>query len=219
GFGNVFGKRTKNHFAGTLRRSGQSFGGRSSEMHAFAGFADIDSHQTDGQGQRSDNLEINQRLQSQPADLLQVGVTSDAHHQGGKNKRGNDGANEAKKNLTQNAQAHGQSGQVVTQHDSQKDADENPSSERPPAESPINQQQHNRQPSEKVRPKRDGQWVMPRVQRYGDAKHHRGNGQPDELPALQHLASLCDKSFFCASLSTAVLRVAFVSFVVRFWFS
>src|ERR1019366_7726238 len=106
--------------------------GRSSQLDAGSGSADVDGCQPEEDRDCSDDLEINDGAQTETADLPQVGVAGDTHYQRAEDQRRDDGFDQAKKNKRENSQVGGGVGKIVPDGRAQQHGDEDPRSQGAP---------------------------------------------------------------------------------------
>ena len=70
---------------------------------ADTGFADVDREQADDQGERGDDFEVDEGFQADAADAFEVSMPGDADDERGEDERGDDGLDEAKKDVGEDA--------------------------------------------------------------------------------------------------------------------
>ena len=110
---------------GTVSRSG-----RGGQLDADSGLAEVDRRQSEEDRDGGDDLEEDDGAKSQPADLLQVGVPGDAHHQRPEDQRRDDGLDQPQEDERQHSQVGRNVGKVVTDLGAQQHGDEDPCGER-----------------------------------------------------------------------------------------
>ena len=76
-------------------------------MDAFSGAADMNGHVADEHGNGRYDFEIDERLDSQPADFFQVRMAGDAHHEDAEQQGRDNHLDEAKKNFAQHLHVFG----------------------------------------------------------------------------------------------------------------
>ena len=89
------------------RRSG-GLRGAGSERESDTGLADVDGEQADGQRERGDDLEVDERLDAHAADALDVAVAGDADDEHGEDERSDDALDEPKEDVGEEAHLHGE---------------------------------------------------------------------------------------------------------------
>ncbi len=83
-----------------------------SHREADTGFGDVDRQQADDEGQGGDDLEVDERLDAHAADAFEVAVTGDADDEGGEDERGDDGLDQAQKDVGEDAGLGGDGGGI-----------------------------------------------------------------------------------------------------------
>src|SRR5216684_8034473 len=117
-------------------------------MNAFSCAADMNGRVADEYGDSRDEFEIDERLNSQPANFFQIRVAGDANNENAEEQRRNDHLDEAQKNRTEELQINRNRRPVVAQLRAREKADENPSRQRT-SRSGIRGDEKDRQPAQK----------------------------------------------------------------------
>jgi hypothetical protein len=100
------------------------------DVHAVAGAEQIGQHQADDERQRGHGLEIDQRLDADPADLLEVACAGDAMHHHTEHDGGHDHGDEFEKGVAEDLQADGEVRHGDAQHDAEQQGDKHLHEER-----------------------------------------------------------------------------------------
>src|SRR5713226_9392951 len=116
-------------------------------MDAFSGAADMNSRVTDEHGKRGNNFEIDERLDSQPADFFQIRLARDANHEDAEEQGSDDHLDEAKKNRAEQLEIDGDRRPVVAKLGAGQKSNENPSRQRT-AGGGIRRDEQNRKPAQ-----------------------------------------------------------------------
>ena len=93
------------------------------DVHAVAGTEQIGEQQADDQRHRGHHLEIDQRLDADPSDLLEVAGACDAVHDDAEHDRRDDHGNQLQEGVAENLQADGKIGNGHSQHNPQQQGD------------------------------------------------------------------------------------------------
>ena len=91
------------------------------DVHAGAGLPKIDDHQADDQSERGHHLEVDQRLQPDPADLLHVLHAGDAVHHGAENDRRDQHLDQLDEEITQRLHLRAERWVEVPEQDAEHD--------------------------------------------------------------------------------------------------
>ena len=94
-----------------------------------AGLADVDGEQADGQRERGDDLEVDERLDAHAADALEVAVAGDADDEHGEDERSDDALDEPQEDVGEEAQLHGELRRVEAELRADDHRDEHPDGE------------------------------------------------------------------------------------------
>ncbi|MGY4357661.1 hypothetical protein ACVW0J_004154 [Bradyrhizobium sp. i1.7.7] len=81
---------------------------RGIDVHAVAGTEEIGEQQTDHEGDRRHHLEIDQRLDADPADLLEVAGTGNAVHDDAEHDRGHDHRDQLQEGVAEDLEPDGE---------------------------------------------------------------------------------------------------------------
>ena len=106
--------------------------GRRGKLNADAGLAQVDGAEAEEDRDGGDYFEEDDGAEAKPADLPQVGMPGDADHQRSEQQRRDDGLDQPQEDERQDAQVHGDIGEVVPNLRAQQHGDENPCGERAP---------------------------------------------------------------------------------------
>ena len=91
------------------------------DVHADAGLPDVDDHEADDQRDRGHDLEVDQRLDPDPADLLHVLHAGDAVHHGAEDDRGDQHLDQLDEGVAERLHAGAELGVEVPEQDAQHD--------------------------------------------------------------------------------------------------
>jgi hypothetical protein len=91
------------------------------DIHAVAGAEQIGEQQADHQRHRGHHLEIDQRLDADPADLLEVAGAGNAMHDHAEHDRRHDHGNQLQKGVAEDLQADGKIGNRHPERDPEEE--------------------------------------------------------------------------------------------------
>ncbi len=95
------------------------------DVHAVAGAEDIGEQQADHERDRGHHLEIDQRLDADPADLLEVAGAGDAVHHDAEHDRRHDHRDQLEEGVAEDLQADGEVGNGHPEHDAEHQRGQN----------------------------------------------------------------------------------------------
>jgi len=121
-------------------------GRRRRQADALASPRQVDRREADEQRERRNDLEVDERLHTHAADLLEVGVPGDADHERREQERRDDRLDHAQEHQRQHAQVDRHRRQVVADLRADDHADEDPGRERAALE-PPREQRRDEQPA------------------------------------------------------------------------
>ncbi len=120
----ALGKDVDEDFGERLGFGGDARDVPAAEMDADAGLDDIDEEQSEEKGDRRHDLEIDERLETHPADGLEVAVAGDPDDDRGKDEGGDDRLDEADEDLAQRPEGRPDIGKDRPDEKPQAHADE-----------------------------------------------------------------------------------------------